>query len=985
MLSFLSLKPEVAHITSRSRSATMNFDAAWVVQSGIEDFTPLWDESLRGQDEIIGVADTGVDLNHCDFRELDGDSVTPTDWDDSEEEQTDLTKRKVVQYIKFVDDFDEDNGHGTHVAGTLAGANLLGTGDDTNGIALDGKLAVFDFGDSDGGNALDTPEQVDDIMLQPAYNGGARIHSNSWDTLNVGYTTLSREVDRFVFTYPEFLVIVAAGNCGDILDSDFDCDGIGPTESVLSPAQAKNVIAVGAAQSGGSMTRDMDTVSYFSSKGPTPDGRIKPDIVAPGDPLVSASADTSGDTCAYSTRQGTSMSTPVVAGSAALVRQYFREGWYNTGSKNETLGFEPSAALIKAVLVNSAVGMQLQGVNPASGGIDITLTAPPDNTQGHGRVTLNQGLNVNSSVGLFFKDWETIGEDETLEYEVSLHEDADLEKNLRVSLVWTDPYGVASASRALLHDLDLTVASESDGAMYYPNGLSGKDPDNNVEKVTITTSVPEEVYKIRVTSGSLSETDVQYFALVANGEFIKTNAPPDPPEPDDWLDFLSDGAAAIDISWEMAAGIGIAVAMCCALTCACQRSSHRSGRAHKPNARHAGGPGRGPAQSQGHHRGRPQGVRAVTLRGVIQDQTPHRRPDVQSLEVITGTASRQPGRPAPGPRDRPNQPMGHPQRGPGGLGQGQRDGHTVATLPMEVRSSDQTASPSPRRGEACPECRARFHNPVALVDHVESKHGGAAIPSSRAGEERWSPVQTSAMRVHSGPRDEGDSSRNRGRNRDSGRDGGRGRDRDRVGGEGSSAHVNERVSPVQYSWRGGGQGHGREPRGRSMGPAGNGRDMPQMAVLPSRSQSPTRGARSSYEHHYENNPLPTAPPPPDAPIVVAQPSYHVCLAQPQPQGQPWQQSQQQQQQQQQQQPRGHLSQQRDHRADRVARARENSSEGRRRGQPPGRIEDVPLPVGNVVQPMVYAVPAVEVEVVGRQATAPPKSRSQSRGGSRDPG
>lgn len=80
------------------------------------------------------------------------------------------------------------------------------------------------------------------------------------------------------------------------------------------------------------------------------------------------------------------MSTPVVAGAAAMARQYFREGWYNTGAKNTSLAFDPSAALIKSVLVNSAVGMDFAGVNPATSSIDITLDLPPDTHQVRARV-----------------------------------------------------------------------------------------------------------------------------------------------------------------------------------------------------------------------------------------------------------------------------------------------------------------------------------------------------------------------------------------------------------------------------------------------------------------------------------------------------------------------------------------------------------------------------------------------------------------------
>lgn len=95
----------------------------------------------------------------------------------------------------------------------------------------------------------------------------------------------------------------AAGNCGDTSATDDlidNCDTL-DTDSgtVLSPAQAKNVVAVGSSESGGYTYKDIDTVSYFSSKGYTNDGRIKPDVVAPGDPTRSSYADNSGETCEF--------------------------------------------------------------------------------------------------------------------------------------------------------------------------------------------------------------------------------------------------------------------------------------------------------------------------------------------------------------------------------------------------------------------------------------------------------------------------------------------------------------------------------------------------------------------------------------------------------------------------------------------------------------------------------------------------------------
>ena len=108
----------------------------------------------------------------------------------------------------------------------------------------------------------------------------------------------------------DFLVVFAAGNCGDTSTDDLtdNCTVLDDEEgTVLSPAQGKNVVAVGASESAGVSGKDPDTVSYFSSKGPTIDGRIKPDIVAPGDPNWSAYADPMGDTCEFGSQQVTSL------------------------------------------------------------------------------------------------------------------------------------------------------------------------------------------------------------------------------------------------------------------------------------------------------------------------------------------------------------------------------------------------------------------------------------------------------------------------------------------------------------------------------------------------------------------------------------------------------------------------------------------------------------------------------------------------------
>ena len=71
------------------------------------------------------------------------------------------------------------------------------------------------------------------------------------------------------------------------------------------------------------------------------------------------------------------MAAPVVAGNGAMARQYFREGWYN-GARNLTQGFEPSAALLKAVLINSATALSFLSVDPETSTLDVRLANPPN-------------------------------------------------------------------------------------------------------------------------------------------------------------------------------------------------------------------------------------------------------------------------------------------------------------------------------------------------------------------------------------------------------------------------------------------------------------------------------------------------------------------------------------------------------------------------------------------------------------------------------
>ena len=263
------------------------------------------------------------------------------------------------------------------MAGTVAGdnfANLL-THDTADGMAPGAKLVIQDAGFQTD-NCGDLPGigcPVVDLnpIFQQAYNQGARIHTNSWgDNENAAvqnnYSAGSQDVDEFMWNHKDFLIFFAAGNSGP------------GTGSVGSPSTAKSAVSVGATLRGTSA----NSMASFSSCGPTADGRIKPEITVPGSSIVSANSD---NNIAHQQLQhpqplghqhGLARAR---AGLTALIRQYFTDGWYPTGSKNSPNAFTPSAALMRATLVNSAINM-------------TGTTAMPANCQGWGRVLLENAL-----------------------------------------------------------------------------------------------------------------------------------------------------------------------------------------------------------------------------------------------------------------------------------------------------------------------------------------------------------------------------------------------------------------------------------------------------------------------------------------------------------------------------------------------------------------------------------------------------------------
>ena len=475
---------------------------------------------LTGAGQIVAVADTGLDTGslsdiHADFA---GRVVAAYGW----------TNGAYNPSASWAD----THSHGTHVCGSILGTGAKSSGQ-YKGMAHEAKLVFQGM----GANLRGLPDDTCDLLGQ-ACDAGARIHSDSWGfgkNYPGRYDFAAVYVDIFTWENQNFLAVIAAGNDG----VDADADGVIDRGSVSCPGTAKNCLCVGAAENfrsyggraavayGARWPDDYsadpiksDTVSStnvpqglgaFSGRGPTQDGRFKPDIVAPGTDVISvrsrASTSTGWSVAAntnYLYMGGTSMATPLASGTLALVRQWLVD--YRGID-------EPMAALLKALLVNGARDM-----TPGQYGTGATqeITGRPDFSQGFGHIDLCNTIAPGD--GRFLAFATNIIADSYGDFETNLVVGAVNAGTYRITLAWQDYPGAPAAAKTLVNDLDLIVTSPS-GTRFYPNGLGDYDHTNNVESVEFA-AAETGTYTVRVYGYTIAETAPhggQPFALVMSG------------------------------------------------------------------------------------------------------------------------------------------------------------------------------------------------------------------------------------------------------------------------------------------------------------------------------------------------------------------------------------------------------------------------------------------------------------------------------------
>ena len=518
-LAWLAAQPEIEWIEAKPFFEILNSKGIEVMH--VDD---LWDNTnmasidsgwngLDGTGIIVTVADTGLDNGvnnsnmHPDFRDhITGILSFPP-------------PASTCTYYGMSpcgDDAEDKHGHGTHVAGSVLGDGTHSNGD-IIGAAPEAHLLFHSIATTRSGaeELLGIPNDLDDLF-KLAWANGSRVHTNSWGSGVAGqYTTSSMQADSSARTYDELVILFAAANEGvdtTPRDGEIDLDSMG------SPATAKNVLTVGASENArANMTWTWGSTKYgspissdkladnpegmaaFSSRGPTDDDRLKPDISAPGTMILSAKSRSTSDVgwlghnASYTYMGGTSMATPLTAGATALLLEHLMQ---NLGESN------PTSALVKAIFTASAHDMTGQYSSSTNGAGE---TAPNDH-EGWGRVNMSQALNTS------WLQNQSVSTNDDRGWSFNVPANAE---DIHFALSWTDPASTPAASTNLVNDVDLAVKSPTGTWTNLSNNL------DNLLGMTLTAPA-QGTWEVHVVGTSIP-TGPQFFALALTGDYSLTN------------------------------------------------------------------------------------------------------------------------------------------------------------------------------------------------------------------------------------------------------------------------------------------------------------------------------------------------------------------------------------------------------------------------------------------------------------------------------
>jgi hypothetical protein len=389
-------------------------------------------------------------------------------------------------------------GHGHLNATLIAGSNPFGPTDSlfyNYGLGVAPRAHIISIPRNRTGYTGTNAEVYNDSVITPGPNGvHGTISNNSWG-IGLNGNAYAAAVEG---VFDGFVLDASLGSGVDPITLIFSAGNEG-ANGLTRPKVAKNLIAVGNSEGtrsdlGGTAANNIDDLASDSSRGPAADGRIKPDIVAPGTAVTGGRSGTDslrGNIDAFHRwSSGTSHSAAHVTGLVALFTDWWARNNFND---------RPTPSLVKAALINSAQDMN--GENSSG--------AVPNGNEGWGRP--NMKFMMNTGVGMKYSDEQIFLLDNGNGFDLN-GSVADGTKPLRVTLVWTDPPGTADP--ALVNNLDLTVTVN--GVVYkgnvFSNGVSVTggvyDNRNNVEGVILPAGIA---------AGSPLNVNIRATALAGDG------------------------------------------------------------------------------------------------------------------------------------------------------------------------------------------------------------------------------------------------------------------------------------------------------------------------------------------------------------------------------------------------------------------------------------------------------------------------------------
>jgi subtilisin family serine protease len=464
-ISTLARIPDVQWIQRWSEPTLVNSNSQWVCMTGYKASGPgadsvyrrSWTKGVIGRGVVLSLTDSGITTAHLQFYDAAYPITAPGVFPNH---------RKIVAYKNYTGAVFGDNAnfswHGTHTDGTTAGNDTLLGPSVYDGIAKEARLYFVDIG-SDAGLVVSTDltPMYDTVYLGRGLPYQILQHSGSWGWGNSSGTYLLQDAstDAYAYKYPRLLNIYAAGNEYNAM-------------TLRNPGISKNSITVGATGNG----TVSNTIAGFSSRGPTQDNRIKPNLCAPGDVLYSAAG---GSTNQYASLSGTSMATPSVNGTIGLMRQYLLAGYYPTGAAR-------AADSIRYISANLLRAMAIVSTDP-----NVGAYVPPSFDMGWGRIDAESVLFYTGDARkLIIKD-DTVGVTTGQSRVDSFNVNSGIP--LRICVVWTDTAAAPSATRTLVNNINVQLTAPG-GTFYrgnlYTGGVSTANP------ATWDTTNVEECFRV---------------------------------------------------------------------------------------------------------------------------------------------------------------------------------------------------------------------------------------------------------------------------------------------------------------------------------------------------------------------------------------------------------------------------------------------------------------------------------------------------------